>query len=145
MKPVYFFLCYILLFIFKSQAKPPISYCKCTCDRNSTIIELTRFALSNLPHASKPIDGSTLAKNPCMNCTKALCNIAEPDLCNGAAVGDEIVPLCFQRDSLQDKIVVEGFLLVVSGLLLYSIFKNKISEIYQNIKIRYGYQRVHAN
>ncbi|KAJ2261963.1 hypothetical protein EV176_006511, partial [Coemansia sp. RSA 451] len=80
-------------------------------------MHLTKFALSHLPHATEPIDVDTLMPNVCMNCTKLLCGLAEPDLCDGAAVDDDYVPLCFQRDSVQDKLIVVGFLVLVGTLL----------------------------
>ncbi|KAJ2332856.1 hypothetical protein GGI00_002605, partial [Coemansia sp. RSA 2681] len=90
---------------------------------------LTKFALVHLPHASKPIDVDTLMPNVCMNCTRLLCGIAEPQLCDGAAVDDEIVPLCFQRDSLQDELIVVGFLLLVGGLLAWAAIRDRVGPV----------------
>ncbi|KAJ2773711.1 hypothetical protein IWQ56_000880 [Coemansia nantahalensis] len=126
-------------------AKDVIQFCKCTCGQNSTILELTPYALSHLPHASEPIDVDTLLPNVCMNCTRALCGIAEPDLCDGAAVGDEIMPLCFQRDSLQDELIVCGFLLLVVGLLAWTAVRSHVKPVAERLWNRYGYAGVAQN
>ncbi|KAJ2655540.1 hypothetical protein IW148_006004 [Coemansia sp. RSA 1199] len=117
-------------------------FCKCTCGQNSTILELTKFALSHLPHPSAPIDVDTLVPNVCMNCTKLLCGIAEPDLCDGAAVDDDYVPLCFQRDSMQDKLIVVGFLVLVVGLLAWSAVRSSVKPIIDRVRNQYGYNVV---
>ncbi|KAJ1822965.1 hypothetical protein LPJ60_001819 [Coemansia sp. RSA 2675] len=118
-------------------AKDVTKFCKCTCGQNSTIIELTRFALEHLPHASKPIDVGTLMPNVCMNCTRLLCGIAEPQLCEGAAVDEEIVPLCFQRDSLQDELIVVGFLLLVGGLLAWATIRDRVKPVVERVWNQY--------
>ncbi|KAJ2006542.1 hypothetical protein GGI04_000174 [Coemansia thaxteri] len=99
---------------------------------------MTPFALTHLPHASKPIDVDTLMPNVCMNCTRLLCGIAEPQLCDGAAVGDEIVPLCFQRDSLQDELVVVGFLVLVGGLLAWAAVRDRVWPLLDRVWVRYN-------
>ncbi|KAJ2366299.1 hypothetical protein H4S01_002789 [Coemansia sp. RSA 2610] len=121
-------------------AKDVTNFCKCTCGQNSTVIELTRFALSHLPHASKPIDVDTLMPNVCMNCTRLLCGIAEPQLCDGAAVDEEIVPLCFQRDSLQDEIIVVGFLMLVAGLLVWTAVRGRVMPVVNRTLEQNGYR-----
>ncbi|KAI7830103.1 hypothetical protein BX661DRAFT_181080 [Kickxella alabastrina] len=118
--------------------KEVTNFCKCSCGQNSTIIELTHFALSHLPHASKPIDVGTLMPNVCMNCTRLLCGIAEPQLCDGAAVDDEIVPLCFQRDSLQDELIVTGFLVLVVGLLVWAAVRNHVKPVLDRLWNQYN-------
>ncbi|KAJ2830085.1 hypothetical protein IWW50_000491 [Coemansia erecta] len=90
----------------------------------------------------KPIDVDTLVPNVCMNCTRLLCGIAEPQLCDGAAVDDDIVPLCFQRDSLQDELIVVGFLLLVIGLLVWSAVRSHVKPIIDRVRIQYGYTAV---
>ncbi|KAJ2748147.1 hypothetical protein GGH94_005776 [Coemansia aciculifera] len=119
-------------------AKDVTKFCKCTCGQNSTIIELTKFALEHLPHASKPIDVGTLMPNVCMNCTRLLCGIAEPQLCEGAAVDEEIVPLCFQRDSLQDELIVVGFLLLVGGLLAWATIRDRVGPLADRLWNQYN-------
>lgn len=127
------FILYIyLLFIHIVAAKDITQFCKCTCGQNSTILEMTPYALSHLPHPSKPVDIDTLLMDKiCMNCTRALCGIAEPDLCEGAATDEEIAPLCFQRDSLQDEVIVSGFLLLVIGLLVWTAIRSRIEPVFQ--------------
>ncbi|KAJ1740920.1 hypothetical protein LPJ68_003340 [Coemansia sp. RSA 1086] len=124
------------------RGKDVVNFCKCSCGQNSTIIELTKFALSHLPHASEPIDVDTLAPNVCMNCTRLLCGTAEPQLCDGAAVDDEIVPLCFQRDSLQDELIVAGFLLLVVGLLLWTAVRSHVKPVAGRLWNQYGYTTI---
>ncbi|KAJ2884626.1 hypothetical protein FB639_001928 [Coemansia asiatica] len=82
--------------------------------------------------------------NVCMNCTRLLCGIAEPQLCDGAAVDDEIVPLCFQRDSLQDELIVTGFLLLVVGLLVWAAVRAHIKPVVARLLTQYGYQNLAA-
>ncbi|KAJ1731169.1 hypothetical protein LPJ72_004080, partial [Coemansia sp. Benny D160-2] len=120
-----------------------VNFCKCTCGQNTTVIELTRFALEHLPHASEPVDVDTLVPgNMCMNCTRSLCGVAEPGLCDGAAADDEIVPLCFQRDSLQDEVIVTGFLLLVVALLVWAAVRNHARPVVERLWTQYGYARV---
>ncbi|KAI8322705.1 hypothetical protein GQ54DRAFT_310670 [Martensiomyces pterosporus] len=122
-----------------AHAADSTKFCKCTCGQNSTIVELTKFALSHLPHASAPIDVDTLMPNVCMNCTRHLCGIAEPQLCDGAAVDEEIVPLCFQRDSVQDELIVTGFLLLVVGLLAWAAMRDRVKPVLDRVWDQYGY------
>ncbi|KAJ2782325.1 hypothetical protein H4R18_002354 [Coemansia javaensis] len=125
-----------------AQGKEVTKFCKCTCGQNATIIELTRFALTHLPHASEPIDVDTLMPNVCMNCTRLLCGTAEPQLCDGAAVDEEIVPLCFQRDSLQDEVIVCGFLALVVGLLAWTAVRSHVKPVAERLWAQYGYAAV---
>ncbi|KAJ1884977.1 hypothetical protein LPJ66_010349 [Kickxella alabastrina] len=76
--------------------------------------------------------------NVCMNCTRLLCGIAEPQLCDGAAVDDEIVPLCFQRDSLQDELIVTGFLVLVVGLLVWAAVRNHAKPVLDRLWNQYN-------
>ncbi|KAJ2360963.1 hypothetical protein IW150_007358 [Coemansia sp. RSA 2607] len=123
-------------------AKDVTNFCKCSCGPNSAILELTPFGLSHLPHASQPIDVGTLMPNVCMNCTRLLCGIAEPQLCDGAAVDEEIVPLCFQRDSLQDELIVSAFLLLVIGLLVWTAVRAHVKPVVDRLLAQYGYNPV---
>ncbi|KAJ2159924.1 hypothetical protein GGF46_002651 [Coemansia sp. RSA 552] len=132
----------VLSFLALVGAKDVVKFCKCACGQNTTIIELTPFALSHLPHASKPIDVGTLDPNVCMNCTRLLCGTAEPDLCDGAAVDDDIVPLCFQRDSLQDELIVVGFLLLVAGLLAWTAVRGHVKPLIDRAWRHYEYATV---
>ncbi|KAI9501376.1 hypothetical protein BX070DRAFT_228844 [Coemansia spiralis] len=143
--PRYRRLCQLLLaFVLLSTAlaKDITNFCKCSCGQNSTIIEMTKFALTHLPHASQPIDVDTLMPKVCMNCTRLLCGIAEPQLCDGAAVDDEIVPLCFQRDSLQDELIIYGFLLLVVGLLAWAAIRNHAKPVIERLWNQYGYTSI---
>ncbi|KAJ1760171.1 hypothetical protein LPJ58_001892 [Coemansia sp. RSA 1591] len=132
----------LLLLLGQALAMDVTKFCKCTCGQNSTILELTKFALSHLPHATEPIDVDTLMPNVCMNCTKLLCGLAEPDLCDGAAVDDDYVPLCFQRDSVQDKLIVVGFLVLVGTLLVWSAVRSRVGPIFERVRNQYGYNVV---
>src|SRR5690606_3555072 len=51
-------------------ATQPISFCKCTCGQNVTIIALD-------PNATEA------NMNDCSQCTKSFCLLAQPDLCSG--------------------------------------------------------------
>ncbi|KAJ1955333.1 hypothetical protein IWQ62_005554 [Dispira parvispora] len=89
------------------EAANPISFCKCLCGQNVTIIPI-----SPVPE-----------KDSCTKCTKAFCFKLEPTLCEGAGTGETVSVSCFQRDSYKDEVVVWLFLLITVGLLLAALVK----------------------
>ncbi|RKP36232.1 hypothetical protein BJ085DRAFT_23279, partial [Dimargaris cristalligena] len=95
-------------------AANPISFCKCLCGQNITIIPI-----SPVPE-----------KDACNKCTKAFCNKLEPTLCEGAGTGETISVSCFQRDSYKDEIIVWIFLLLTGGLLFTALAKPFIVKRY---------------
>ncbi|RKP24185.1 hypothetical protein SYNPS1DRAFT_17535 [Syncephalis pseudoplumigaleata] len=90
-----------------ADAANPVSFCKCACGQNVTIIELQ-------PKLSKP------GTEDCVQCTKSFCLQAQPDLCSGAGANDDLTAFCFQRDSYKDEFIVYLFLVTTIGLLLFA-------------------------
>ncbi|CAD6506353.1 BgTH12-07279 [Blumeria graminis f. sp. triticale] len=89
------------------------SFCKCTCFTNSTIIPLSSHAPSvtqNLEEAHRT------ASVGCLICNKAFCLSQRLPICKDAEEKD-VVTICFQRDSTQDKVVVYSFITATLGLL----------------------------
>ncbi|KAL3956180.1 hypothetical protein ACCO45_009026 [Purpureocillium lilacinum] len=65
------------------------------------------------------------ASSSCSECTKAFCLSQGISFCKDAKE-ENVVTMCFQRDSNKDKIIVWGFILGTSGLLGWSAFKRVI-------------------
>ncbi|KAI2635235.1 hypothetical protein GGS21DRAFT_517632 [Xylaria nigripes] len=72
-------------------------FCKCTCAKNSTLLELA----------------STVT---CTHCTHAYCLSQNLPICQTTAEED-VLSTCIQRDSRKDEIIVWGFILGTGGLL----------------------------
>ncbi|KAI0964715.1 putative MFS transporter [Xylaria arbuscula] len=83
---------------------PPL-FCKCTCQKNSTLIALG-------PQSS------------CAQCTHAYCLSQSLLICQDSAGGPipdtEVLSTCIQRDSRKDQIIVWAFLLGTAGLLVWA-------------------------
>ncbi|KAI1427787.1 hypothetical protein F5Y12DRAFT_118609 [Xylaria sp. FL1777] len=95
---------FLLLLIFGAFASltaatsAPI-FCKCTCFKNSTLIQLG-------PQSS------------CAQCTHAYCLSQDLPICKDASAADtDVLSTCIQRDSRKDQIIVWGFILGTAGLL----------------------------
>ncbi|KAI0425717.1 putative MFS transporter [Xylaria sp. FL1042] len=103
---------FLLLLIFGALASlaaassAPI-FCKCTCAKNSTLIQLG-------PQSS------------CAQCTHAYCLSQDLPICkdvvddknsNSAAADVVVLATCIQRDSRKDQIIVWAFILGTAGLL----------------------------
>ncbi|KAI8866503.1 hypothetical protein GQ42DRAFT_113529, partial [Ramicandelaber brevisporus] len=85
-------------------------FCKCVCAQNSTIIQLKD-------------------NEACSDCTKSYCLLNQPGLCGpnaGKPIPVQLVPVCFQRDSAKDQFVVTMFIMIVLGLLGYSVVRRYI-------------------
>ena len=63
------------------------------------------------------------AKTQCSECTKSFCLNQGIDICKDAEE-DDVMTLCFQRDSNKDKIIVWGFIVGTCGLLGWALFKH---------------------
>ncbi|KAG6035205.1 hypothetical protein E4U41_006171 [Claviceps citrina] len=74
-------------------------------------------------HAAAPRSLST----SCSECTKSFCLSQGIDFCKEAKEED-VVTMCFQRDSNKDKIIVWGFILATAGLLGWAAFKRAIEH-----------------
>ncbi|WWC96778.1 hypothetical protein V866_003652 [Kwoniella sp. B9012] len=103
---------------------PGLSYCKCICFSNSTIIPLYR--------PENP-------KKPCLTCTRQFCLDQKLNICKGAQVPEldtdigtgtegDVEARCFKRDSPRDQLVVTFFLLIVFGLLLYAAIRARLRQ-----------------
>ncbi|OCF32889.1 hypothetical protein I317_00782 [Kwoniella heveanensis CBS 569] len=115
----------IVLFAMPTMAlfnDPGMSYCKCICFSNSTIIPLYR--------PDNP-------KKPCLSCTRQFCLDQKLAICKGAEVPEldadvgtgtegDVEARCFKRDSPRDQLVVTFFLLIVFGLLLYAAIRARL-------------------
>ncbi|KAL6865634.1 hypothetical protein ACO1O0_001729 [Amphichorda felina] len=115
------------------------TFCKCTCFKNSTIIPLGPAHQSEAAHASAsalrrspglfgPDPGSILvsprtASTHCSECTKSFCLNQGIDICEKADE-DDVMTLCFKRDSNKDKIIVWGFIVGTCALLGWALFKH---------------------
>ncbi|WVW80325.1 hypothetical protein I302_102304 [Kwoniella bestiolae CBS 10118] len=103
---------------------PGLSYCKCICFSNSTIIPLYR--------PENPA-------KPCLSCTRQFCLDQKLNICKGAQVPEldtdigtgtegDVEARCFKRDSPRDQLVVTFFLLIVFGLLLYAAIRARLRQ-----------------
>ncbi|KAI0204425.1 hypothetical protein F4808DRAFT_456874 [Astrocystis sublimbata] len=83
-------------------------FCKCTCFKNSTLIQLS--------------SGDSQAS--CAQCTHAFCLAQNLPICKDATPGTEdVLSTCIQRDSRKDQIIVWAFLLGTAGLLAWAAAK----------------------
>ncbi|KAK9700467.1 hypothetical protein K7432_012184 [Basidiobolus ranarum] len=107
----YYIICLVVLLVLALsstqivEAANPISFCKCVCGTNVTIVELKETP-----------------NKPCQECTKAFCLTRDANFCSGA--GDSgLLATCFQRDSYKDQVVIYIFLIVTGGLLVAALLK----------------------
>jgi hypothetical protein len=75
------------------EAANPVSFCKCACGQNVTIIELE-------PKLSRP------SAEDCIQCTKSFCLEAQPDFCSGAGANDDLTAFCFRKCKI-DNLIAE--------------------------------------
>ncbi|GFZ43218.1 hypothetical protein JCM24511_00937 [Saitozyma sp. JCM 24511] len=103
---------------------PALSYCKCICFSNSTIIPLYRPA-----NPSKP----------CLSCTRQFCLDQKLAICRDAEVPDldvdvgtglegDVEARCFKRDSPRDQLIVTFFVLTVFALLLWAGVRSRLRK-----------------
>ena len=83
------------------------TFCKCSCDDFTKIIQLA-------------------SSQTCDDCHRQFC--VDNGLCMNVAF-DKISTLCFHRDSLKEEAIIVLFLLVVFGLMGYSFLKPRISVV----------------
>ncbi|WAR58167.1 hypothetical protein PtB15_5B399 [Puccinia triticina] len=99
-----------------------ISFCKCMCFTNYTIVPLYR-----------PKDLS----KPCLTCTKQFCLDQKLSICQDAKLGNtnldtgtgdegDIRTKCFQRDSTKDQVIVVSFIILTTILLISALVKERI-------------------
>ncbi|WVQ85584.1 hypothetical protein IAT38_007750 [Cryptococcus sp. DSM 104549] len=125
--PVLLFLLSLLLAVPSSASlfnDPGLSYCKCICFTNSTIIPLYR--------PENPT-------KPCLSCTRQFCLDQKLTICKGAEVPEldadvgtgtegDVEARCFKRDSPRDQLVVTFFLLIVFGLFTYAAIRARLRK-----------------
>jgi hypothetical protein len=108
----------------------PISFCKCTCFSNSTIIPLSSTTSDRKTPANKPPSflfdrADSAAKDPahhartCADCTKQFCLSYNLPICS-TAKEENVFTTCFQRDSVKDEAVVFLFIGATVGLLIWA-------------------------
>ncbi|XP_044719021.1 MFS transporter [Hirsutella rhossiliensis] len=134
-----------------SAASAP-TFCKCTCFKNSTIIPLGPASQLKTPSSSPSLllrsffsvpDAAHVSDEPraqaasshsqdrrsastsCSECTKAFCLSQGIAFCKDAKE-ENVVTMCFQRDSNKDKFIVWGFILGTVGLLGWATFKRVV-------------------
>ncbi|BGP12397.1 hypothetical protein JCM10213v2_000313 [Rhodosporidiobolus nylandii] len=97
-----------------------MSFCRCSCFGNSTILPLYRPAVPS---------------NPCLSCTRQFCLDQKLLQCVGAqnpeedpdtatGEGGDVEARCFQRDSPKSHFIVISFLVVVGILLVLAGLKH---------------------
>ncbi|KAI1735688.1 hypothetical protein F4680DRAFT_300519 [Xylaria scruposa] len=96
-----------------TAASAPL-FCKCTCFKNSTLIQLG-------------------AQAACTQCTHAFCLSQNLPICKDAAADADVLSTCIQRDSRKDQIIVWGFILGTTGLLGWAAAR-RIDEMRQGNK-----------
>ncbi|KAI0376070.1 hypothetical protein F5Y04DRAFT_267346 [Hypomontagnella monticulosa] len=112
------------------------TFCKCTCFKNSTLIQLgpQGDSSNSFTNAASPPSGHSLrslsleeraASASCSQCTRAFCLSQHLPICKEAEEND-VVAMCFQRDSRKDQIIVWGFILGTTGLLGWAAAKRVI-------------------
>ncbi|POY70384.1 hypothetical protein BMF94_6665 [Rhodotorula taiwanensis] len=119
-----------------SLSSTGMSYCRCACFGNSTIIPLYRPA--------NPA-------NPCLTCTRQFCLDQKLAACVGAqnpeedpdtatGSGSDVEARCFQRDSPKSHFIVVTFLAITSILLFIAALKQYGIDL-QAIASRAGLKR----
>ncbi|KAI1166665.1 hypothetical protein F5B18DRAFT_648413 [Nemania serpens] len=88
-------------------------FCKCTCSKNSTLIQLGKQA-------------------SCTQCTHAFCLAYNLLICKDTAEND-VISTCIQRDSRKDQIIVWGFIVGTAGLLAWAAAK-RLNELREGKK-----------
>ncbi|RYO97292.1 hypothetical protein DL765_011256 [Monosporascus sp. GIB2] len=134
------------------------TFCKCTCFKNSTLIQLgpskstsatdatllfsprdsdlssQTDAQSALRSAPSPLEPERrAASTSCTQCTRAFCLSQNLPICRDAGETD-VVATCFQRDSRKDRIIVWGFILATAGLLGWAAVR-RVVELREERKI----------
>ncbi|KAI0509748.1 hypothetical protein F5B22DRAFT_615920 [Xylaria bambusicola] len=108
---------FLLLLVFGALISLTIAtsapiFCKCTCFKNSTLIQLG-------PQSS------------CAQCTHAYCLSQNLPICTSPSkeISDtDVQSTCIQRDSRKDQIIVWGFILGTAGLLGWAGVK-RVNEV----------------
>ncbi|KAI1813863.1 hypothetical protein GGS20DRAFT_448745 [Poronia punctata] len=122
---MFLFLFNLLFLVAFTAAESAPLFCKCTCFKNSTLIQL------------KP--GSS-----CTQCTHAFCLSQSLPICNDPNNNNSdptdttaVLSTCIQRDSRKDQIIVWAFLLGTAGLLAWAAVK-RVNEMREGRKANHS-------
>ncbi|KAK5056235.1 hypothetical protein LTR84_012788 [Exophiala bonariae] len=153
--PLGLLLLFSLLNLTSAAKSTAISFCKCICFNNSTIIALNppnskssshRFEVRSSDHHS--LEGTSPARSPreaqeeekapskphhklsCADCTRAFCLDYNLPICKDAK-DEDVFTTCFQRDSLKDETVVVIFIIATAGLLAWALVKPWVERVRQ--------------
>ncbi|KAI1654914.1 hypothetical protein F4813DRAFT_191863 [Daldinia decipiens] len=115
-------------FISYIAASSAPTFCKCTCFKNSTLIQLGPqgdSSFGNPEHPASPQLQKRAASASCTQCTRAFCLSQHLPICKDAEETD-VITTCFQRDSRKDQIIVWGFILGTISLLGWAAAKRVV-------------------
>ncbi|KAI1644737.1 uncharacterized protein F4817DRAFT_205598 [Daldinia loculata] len=119
---------FIGIFISYVAASSAPTFCKCTCFKNSTLIQLGPQGDSSFgkpEHPASPQLQERAASASCTQCTRAFCLSQHLPICKDAEETD-VITTCFQRDSRKDQIIVWGFILGTISLLGWAAAKRVV-------------------
>ncbi|KAI1498941.1 hypothetical protein F5X99DRAFT_411538 [Biscogniauxia marginata] len=135
MPSLHLFLLLVLgAFAYCAAATSAPTFCKCTCFKNSTLIQLgpetsssspgTTTITTNEQHSLRSLHDRA-ASASCTQCTRAFCLSLNLPICKDAEENDALA-MCFQRDSRKDQFIVWGFILGTTGLLGWAAVRRVI-------------------
>ncbi|ODV94385.1 hypothetical protein PACTADRAFT_4326 [Pachysolen tannophilus NRRL Y-2460] len=113
------------------------TFCKCECSASDyTIVKLDQNSIEE-----------DVGNNICLMCTKQFCidnkycklpESSGSDTSTGGSnsAQDTISISCFQRESLKDKLIVYGFILLVFSLFFYAVLVTFIIDKFGFVKER---------
>ncbi|KAI0836536.1 hypothetical protein F5Y06DRAFT_298590 [Hypoxylon sp. FL0890] len=136
MTRLYFSLLFVGVLVSYVAAASAPTFCKCTCFKNSTLIQLgpQGDSSSSFENSGSAASGQSLrslllqeraASASCTQCTRAFCLSQHLPICKDAEEND-VVAMCFQRDSRKDQIIVWGFILGTTCLLSWAAAKRVV-------------------
>ncbi|KAI5807331.1 hypothetical protein DFH27DRAFT_650852 [Peziza echinospora] len=101
------------------SSAPPALFCKCTCGTNSTIIPLSS-APPITPQPPHRAPRAPAASTTCADCTRSYCLGYNLPICKDIKREEDVVTSCFARDSVGDRLIVWGFVVVTGGLVVWA-------------------------
>ena len=72
--------------------------------------------------------GGGVASHTCADCTRNFCLSYNLPVCKSVQKEEEVVTSCFARDSIMDRVLVWGFVVVTVGLLLWAGVRGWVLE-----------------
>ncbi|KAI8958813.1 hypothetical protein F5Y11DRAFT_334969 [Daldinia sp. FL1419] len=125
---LYLSILFLGVFVSYVAAASAPTFCKCTCFKNSTLIQLGPQGDSSFgkpDHPTLPYLEERAASASCTQCTRAFCLSQHLPICKDAEETD-VLTTCFQRDSRKDQIIVWGFILGTTSLLGWAAAKRVV-------------------